>query len=70
MITNTVSISGSRGHLGGAFANILQLYENGRLSLDEIVTGIVKSPEGLCDLLRVPDKIVMNHCKVLVRLNG
>lgn len=70
MITNTVSISGSRGHLGGAFANILQLYENGRLPLDEIVTDIVDGPEGLCDVLRFPDKILMDNCKILVRLNG
>lgn len=70
MITNAVSISGSRGHLGGAFANILLLYANGRLPLDGIVTDIVKGPEGLCDLLRIPDKIHMNNGKVLVRLNG
>jgi threonine dehydrogenase-like Zn-dependent dehydrogenase len=70
MITNAMSISGSRGHLGGAFAKILKLYENGRLPLNEIVTDIVKGPEGLCDLLRIPDKILMNNCKVLVRLNG
>jgi len=70
MITNAVFISGSRGHLGGAFINILQLYENGRLPLDEIVTDIVDGPEGLCDVLRSPDKILMDNCKILVRLNG
>ena len=70
MITNAMSIAGSRGHLGGAFAKILKLYENGGLPLNEIVTDIVKGPEGLCDLLRIPDKILMNNCKVLVRLNG
>jgi threonine dehydrogenase-like Zn-dependent dehydrogenase len=70
MITNALSISGSRGHLGGAFGNILQLYENGRLSLDEIVTHVVEGPEGLCDLLKSPEKILRDHCKVLVHLNG
>ena len=70
MITNAVSIVGSRGHLGGAFAKILSLCENGRIRLDEIVTDVVSGPDGLCNLLKSPEKIVEENCKVLVRFDS
>jgi threonine dehydrogenase-like Zn-dependent dehydrogenase len=70
MITNAVSLVGSRGHLGGAFAKIISLCENNRISLDGVVTEIVNGTEGLCDLLQSPKKILEENCKVLVRLNG
>ena len=69
MITNAVSLVGSRGHLGGAFAKILSLYENGRIHLDEIVTDIVSGSDGLCDLLRSPERIVEKNCKILARFD-
>ncbi|MDY7032818.1 MAG: alcohol dehydrogenase catalytic domain-containing protein [Thermodesulfobacteriota bacterium] len=69
MITNAVSLVGSRGHLGGAFAKILSLCENGRIHLDEIVTDVIYGPKGLCDVLKFQGKIVDNNCKVLVRLD-
>ena len=65
MITNAVTLIGSRGHLGGAFATILSLYKSGRISLDELVTDIVSGPEGLTDILKSPDKILQENCKVL-----
>jgi threonine dehydrogenase-like Zn-dependent dehydrogenase len=70
MITNAVSLIGSRGHLGGAFTNIISLYKNGRIPLDEIVTDVVNGPECLCNLLKSPKKILEENCKVLVRLDG
>jgi threonine dehydrogenase-like Zn-dependent dehydrogenase len=70
MITNAVSLVGSRGHLGGAFAKILSLCENGRISLDEIVTDVVNGTENLCALLKSPERILQKNCKVLVRLDG
>jgi len=69
MITNAVSLVGSRGHLGGAFGNILRLYRSGRIPIDEIVTEVVIGPEGLCSLLKSPEKILEANCKVLVRLD-
>lgn len=66
MITNAVSLIGSRGHLGGAFAKILSLCENGRIHIDEIVTDVVSGPEGLRDILESPERIVEENCKVLV----
>lgn len=70
MITNAVSLVGSRGHLGGAFANILNLCQNGRISLDDVVTQIVVGSEGLCELLRSPKKLLEENCKVLVSFDG
>ena len=69
MITNAVSIIGSRGHLGGAFAKILTLCRNGRISLDDAVTGIINGPEKICDLLISPEKLLEENCKVLVNFD-
>ena len=69
MITNAVTLIGSRGHLGGAFSTILGLYKNGRIPLDEFVTEIVSGPEGLIDILKSPEKIIQENCKVLVRFD-
>ena len=67
MITNAVSIIGSRGHLCGAFAKIISLYQSGRLPLEQIVTGVVDGPEGLCALLQEPRRIFDENCKVLAK---
>ncbi len=69
MITNAISIMGSRGHLGGAFAKILTLCRSGRISIDDAVTGIINGPEEVCDLLKSPERLFEEHCKVLVKLN-
>ena len=69
MITNEIYIIGSRGHLGGAFANILTLCRNKRISLDKAVTGIVNGPEELCNLLMSPEKLIEENCKVLVNFD-
>jgi len=69
MITNAVTLIGSRGHLGGAFATILSLCKSGRIPLDELVTDIVSGPEGLIDILKSPEKIIQENCKVLVRFD-
>jgi len=70
MITNAVSLIGSRGHLGGAFAKILSLCRNGRLSLDDAVTDIIKGPEEICNLLKSPGKVLEENCKVLVNFDA
>ncbi|MEK7270128.1 MAG: zinc-binding dehydrogenase [Planctomycetota bacterium] len=67
MITNEISLKGSRGHLGGAFASIIALCRKGRLRLDDAVTGIVHGPEGVRRLLENPRKLLEAHCKVLVK---
>ena len=70
MITNAVSLIGSRGHLGGAFSKVISLYNNGQIPLDEMVTDVVSGPAGLLDILKSPERILENNCKVLARLDG
>lgn len=67
VITNAISIVGSRGHLCGAFTKVLSLYEGGRVPLDEIVTQIVQGPDELCRILQQPKRILDENCKVLAR---
>jgi len=67
MITNAISIIGSRGHLCGAFGNILALYKQGRIPLDVIVTSIVNGVTELQSLLQSTEKIATQNCKVLVK---
>lgn len=69
MITNEVSLVGSRGHLCGAFAKILSLYRNARIPLDDVVTQVLSGPEALCELLKSPKKIIERNCKVLVNFD-
>ena len=67
MITNAIFIVGSRGHLCGAFSDILSLHKEGRIALDKIVTTVLHSPQELGDMLHHSDKILNEQCKVLVR---
>ncbi|MDY0039593.1 MAG: alcohol dehydrogenase catalytic domain-containing protein [Desulforhabdus sp.] len=68
MITNAITLIGSRGHLCGAFAKILRLHENGRIPLGEVITEVLEGPEELAAILRSPQRILTGNCKVLVRL--
>jgi (R,R)-butanediol dehydrogenase / meso-butanediol dehydrogenase / diacetyl reductase len=68
MITNAITVAGSRGHLCGAFATVLSLYQSGRIPLDEIVTEVVDGVDDLCALLHTPARILRSNCKVLARL--
>ncbi|NNJ98976.1 MAG: alcohol dehydrogenase catalytic domain-containing protein [Desulfatitalea sp.] len=68
MITNEISISGSRGHLGGAFSRILALYEHGKLSPGSIVTNIIQGLDQLCELFYEKERILNENCKVLVKI--
>jgi threonine dehydrogenase-like Zn-dependent dehydrogenase len=70
MITNAINIIGSRGHLGGAFAKILTLCRNGRISLEDAVTSIINDPEEICNLLNSPEKILEENCKVIVNFDS
>lgn len=68
MITNNISIIGSRGHLGGIYEKLVALNLAGRLPLNEIVTGVVDGVDTLLALLQNPASIVDENCKVLCRL--
>jgi len=69
MITNEVSIVGSRGHLCGAFSDIIILYRQGRIPLGDIVTFVAQDINELYSLLQTPDRIINNNCKVLAGFN-
>jgi len=69
MITNAISVMGSRGHLCGAFSDILRLHQEGRISLHDMVTAVLDTPEELSDILNCSDSIINENCKVLVRFS-
>jgi len=68
VITNNLAIIGSRGHLGGAVGDLLDLYRDKRLPLHEAVTGVVRGLGGLKGALEEPAALPAEHCKVLVQL--
>jgi threonine dehydrogenase-like Zn-dependent dehydrogenase len=70
MITNAISIIGSRGHLCGAFSDIMILYQQGRIPLGSIITYVAEGVNALYRLLENPDKIINENCKVLAHLNN
>ena len=67
MITNAISIIGSRGHLCGAFTDILTLYKQGRLPLHQIVTSVMDGPDAFLDFMKAESRILNENCKVLIR---
>ncbi len=69
LITNAVSIRGSRGHLGGAYIDLINLYKNRRFPLEVPVTKVVNGLEELSLLLKSPGDILHHNCKVLVKIN-
>lgn len=69
IITNEILLIGSRGHLGGAFTDILTLYKAGRIPLGEIVTTVLDKPAELCDLLNTSSPLFQENCKILLRLD-
>lgn len=69
MITNAIYIIGSRGHLCGAFSDLMTLYHQKRIPLNRIVTHVAKDIHELCQLLQDQDRIFNENCKILVRLN-
>ena len=70
LITNAISVAGSRGHLGGVLPRVIGLYRAGLLPLPEVVTGVLESLEDLALALREPDAIAGEHCKLLVRIGS
>ncbi|MDA9982547.1 alcohol dehydrogenase catalytic domain-containing protein [Gammaproteobacteria bacterium] len=69
MITNNISITGSRGHLGGAFADVLRLYRAGNLPLQNGITTIIEGLDNFRKCLEHPVDVVEKNCKVLVRIS-
>ncbi len=70
LITNAVTIVGSRGHLGGAYAALLNLYRQRKFSPGELVTQVADGLGALTDLLRAPKTVAPAQCKVLVKFQN
>ncbi len=68
LITNNISVVGSRGNLGDAFAHVLRLMRLGRLRLDDAVTDVVEGPSELHQRLLDPVSVLHDNCKVLAKL--
>lgn len=67
IITNNISITGSRGHLCGAFNRLLRLHTQGIIELDSIVTSVADGLEELKEILET-DKLEGGDCKVVVKI--
>lgn len=68
IVTNGITIVGSRGHLGGAFDTVLSLWASGRLPLHDAVTGVKQGLNAICQSLQQPEKLLDEHCKLQVRI--
>lgn len=68
IITNNISVVGSRGHLCGAFDRILKMNESKRIELGSSITSVVNGLENLKKILESKD-IEKDNCKIVVRLN-
>jgi (R,R)-butanediol dehydrogenase/meso-butanediol dehydrogenase/diacetyl reductase len=70
IITNAIKIMGVRGHVGGIFSQLINLYKSGTLPLHEAVTGTVQSINELELILNNSDDLIARHCKVLAKVNA
>ncbi|NTV97074.1 MAG: alcohol dehydrogenase catalytic domain-containing protein, partial [Thiobacillus sp.] len=70
MITQAISVMGSRGHLGGPLPRVLALYRAGLLPLGAVVSGVLGSLDELLDSLARPDELAERHCKLLARIDA
>lgn len=68
VITNAISIIGSRGHLGGAFAKLVKLCAAERLPLHEIVTTEIYGIDALKKILLRPEILPRRHGKIIVHI--
>jgi (R,R)-butanediol dehydrogenase/meso-butanediol dehydrogenase/diacetyl reductase len=68
IITNSITITGVRGHLGGAFGRMIALYQAGRLPLSDAITNVIESLDILKENLTHHEHLISQNCKVLVKL--
>jgi (R,R)-butanediol dehydrogenase / meso-butanediol dehydrogenase / diacetyl reductase len=69
LISKSLHVIGSRGHLGGAFDAILSLTREGRLDLRQVVTRVISGLDEMSDVLRDPEGLVASECKVIAELS-
>ena len=69
IISKSLHIIGSRGHLGGAMNAVLSLARAGRLDLRAPVTKVAHGLDSLAGLLKNPTALMAGDCKVVVKLS-
>lgn len=69
LISRSLRIVGSRGHLGGSFGTVLEMIRRGRIDLRLPVTRVVHGLDALAAVLADPAKLVLSDCKVLAHLS-
>jgi threonine dehydrogenase-like Zn-dependent dehydrogenase len=69
IISKSLHLIGSRGHLGGAVNAVLSLVRSGRLDLRAPVTKVAQGLDQLADLLKNPAALIASDCKVLVKIS-
>lgn len=69
-ITKSLTLVGSRGHLGGAFDALIELLRGEKLDLSRCVTRVVSGLNELVDLLQNSTEATQQDCKVTVDLSG
>jgi D-xylulose reductase len=67
LITNAISIMGSRGH-HGAYEMLLQLYAEKKFSPTDAVTSVIHGLGKLAELMRSPDDVIEHDNKILVQI--
>lgn len=67
MITNNISIIGSRGHLCGAFDKLLRIHSEKIIDLGDIVTTVIDGIDKLKDMLE-EGKFESTNCKAVVKI--
>lgn len=70
VLTNNITILGSRGHLGGHFERLIALLLEGRLDLGFMITETINGLPALKAALENPRYVVEENCKILCRLSG
>ena len=68
LITNAISIMGSRGHHGGAYEMLLQLYAEKKFSPADAITSVIHGLEKLAELMRSPNDVIQHDNKILVQI--
>ena len=68
IITNNITLVGSRGHLGGVYERLLPAIKSGRFPILDVVTKELDGLDELLAHLKEPQQIALEDCKVLCRL--
>lgn len=69
MISKSLTIVGSRGHLGGAFDALIGLLRAGKLDLSKCVTRVASGLSELISVLENPTDAARYECKITVDLS-